>query len=468
MKLNIIFLFLVCILTAACNSQKEVKQGVTLFKNAKILDLELEKTINAHIEVKGSKISRVIELTSANVAENLMPENSYLKIVDLKNKYVLPALVDMHVHSWGNMSPEGNYQLTGAKGTANANLYAGIGGFVDLFSGEDYILDYRNKQFEQDDVEARLFVAGPCFTSTNGHCSQMGTKTRIINTPAEAISQLEALAYKKPDVVKVVYDNKKRKKPLPSIDKATLKAFLVKAKALNIQSIVHISTWQDVRDAAQLGASAITHTPMSAMPEDIPEILLKNNVALIPTLVVQTDWPNYLYQSEVLERPLLHDLTTKDMLSEFPVNIADKPRLKAWLDGHKKNNTYEVMDQAIKSLSESGVKILAGSDAANLTSFQGFSLHRELEHLSEAGISTWKVLKGATIDAQAFLNIDWQVKPGNQAEFVVLNQSPILDIKNTQNIYAMIHKGKLVDRKSLLENVTPSGWAKIKMYLHLQ
>ena len=123
------------------------------------------------------------------------------------------------------------------------------------------------------------------------------------------------------------------------------------------------------------------------------------------------------------------------------------------------------MDQAIKSLSDSGVTILAGSDAANTTSFQGFSLHRELEHLVEAGISTWKVLKGATIDAQSFLNIDWQVKSGNQAEFVVFNQSPILDIKNTQDIYAMIHKGNVVDRKSILKNVTPSGWAKIKMYL---
>jgi len=457
--------FTITMVMMACNSQPSLKQQITLYKNATILDLKAEKEIKAHIEVKGSKISRVI---SAGSSIETILENKDVKIIDLKNKYVLPALIDMHVHSWGNMSPEGNYQLTGAKGTANAHLYAGIGGFVDLFSGEDYIFDYRNKQFNQSDVEARLFAAGPCFTATDGHCSQMGTETRIINTPEQGVSELESLALKKPDVVKVVYDHIKRKDPLPTIDKETLKAFLTKAKQLGIKSIVHIGTWQDVREAAKAGASAITHTPMSKMPSDIPDVLLKNKVVMIPTLVVQTDWPQYLYKSEVLERPLLKALTTSEMLSEFPVNLDNKPRLKAWLDEHKQNNSYEFMDKAIKSLSDSGVMILAGSDAANITSFQGFSLHRELEHLVEAGVSTWKVLKGASIDAQSFLNIDWQIKAGNQAEFVVFNHSPITDIKNTQDIYAMIHKGEVVDRKVLLSNVTPSGLAKIKMYLHLQ
>jgi imidazolonepropionase-like amidohydrolase len=126
------------------------------------------------------------------------------------------------------------------------------------------------------------------------------------------------------------------------------------------------------------------------------------------------------------------------------------------------------MGNAIKQLAAKGVTILVGSDASNLTSFQGFSFHRELELLVKAGVSPWQVLKGASLDAQKFMGLDWQIVVGHQAEFVVFNQSPVPDISRTQSIYTMVHKGQVVNRQALLNNATPTGWAKLKMYLYLQ
>jgi imidazolonepropionase-like amidohydrolase len=126
------------------------------------------------------------------------------------------------------------------------------------------------------------------------------------------------------------------------------------------------------------------------------------------------------------------------------------------------------MRNAIKQLAAKGVTILIGSDASNLTSFEGFSFHRELELLVEVGVSPWWVLKGASRDALQFMGLDWQIAVGHQAEFVVFDQSPVQDIAHTQSIYAMVHKGQVVNRQALLNNVTPTGWAKLKMYLYLQ
>lgn len=451
----------------SASTEQIAPSQTTLYTNATVLDLNSRSQTLSHIEVVAGKITNIYHQIPEDYL-NHSPKRER-KIINLKNGYVIPGMIDMHVHAWGNVSPSGNYQLTGFKGSANANLYAGISGFVDLFSDEDYVLSYRDKQLKQQDVEARLFAAGPCFTATGGHCSEYGTDTRIIDSPEQAIAELVTLAKKNPDVVKVVYHHMDNgKKTRPTIDQPTLAAFLNKAKQLGIKSIVHIGTWDDVRDAAKAGASAVTHTPMTAMPDDIADILLANNVAIIPTLLMPTDWPQYTYDSDLLKRPLLAQLTTEDLLAEYPINLTDEPGIKAYLDKHQDKSSFDLMGQAIKQLADKGVTLLIGSDASNLTSFQGFSFHRELELLVEAGVSPWQVLKGASLDAQAFMGLDWQIAVGHQAEFVVFNQSPIKDILNTQSVHAMIHKGKVVNRQALLNNVTPTGWVKLKMYLYLQ
>ncbi len=459
-------IILTIVLLLGCTTQKPANPTI-LYINAMVLDLNSRGQTLSHIEVASGKITNIYHQIPEGYVEDSPQQNR--KIIDLANRFVLPGMIDMHVHAWGNVSPNGNYQLTGFKGTANANLYAGISGFVDLFSDEDYVLRYRNKQLKQQDIEARLFAAGPCFTATGGHCSEYGTDTRLINTPQQAISELALLAKKNPDVVKVVYDHMDHgENTLPTIDQPTLAAFLQKAKQLGIKSIVHIGTWDDVRDAAKAGANAVTHTPMTAMPDDIASIMLANNVAIIPTLLMPTDWPQYTYDSDLLKRPLLTQLVTKELLAEYPINLSDKPGIKTYLDKHQQNASFEQMGNAIKQLAAKGVTILVGSDASNLTSFQGFSFHRELELLVGAGVSPWQALKGASLDAQQFMGLDWQITVGHQAEFVVFNESPIQDISNTQSIYAMVHKGQVVNREALLNNVTPTGWAKLKMYLYLQ
>lgn len=75
---------------------------------------------------------------------------------------------------------------------------------------------------------------------------------------------------------------------------------------------------------------------------------------------------------------------------------------------------------------------------------QGYSLHRELVLLVEAGLSTWDTLGAATTRAGEFLGRRFGVEPGDVANLVVVDASPIDDIANTQRIEMVVLRGRVV------------------------
>jgi imidazolonepropionase-like amidohydrolase len=102
-------------------------------------------------------------------------------------------------------------------------------------------------------------------------------------------------------------------------------------------------------------------------------------------------------------------------------------------------------------MADAGVMILIGTDAGGGTgTLHGYSMHRELIKLVAAGLSPWQVLAAATTDAGTFLGRHYGVTPGSEASLVVLDASPLDDIRNTQRIAYVIHRGAIVDRAKIL------------------
>ena len=99
----------------------------------------------------------------------------------------------------------------------------------------------------------------------------------------------------------------------------------------------------------------------------------------------------------------------------------------------------------VKIMNEEGVRIIAGTDTPIGYLTPGYSLHKELELLFEAGMTQREVLRSATITPAEFLNIEDQIgtiDEGKLADLVILNSNPLDSISNTQDIYLVISKGK--------------------------
>lgn len=99
-----------------------------------------------------------------------------------------------------------------------------------------------------------------------------------------------------------------------------------------------------------------------------------------------------------------------------------------------------------------GVKILVGTDAFDTMVFPGFSYHDELALLSRAGLTPLEILRAAAYRGPEFLGKTANfgtVADGKLADLVLLSADPLVDIRNTTQIDAVIFDGVVRDRVAL-------------------
>lgn len=427
---------------ANTQSQSFVLNNV-LLPNFKTQQLE-----GVNIAVENGKIANIVPLTTVL---------QHSDVRDGQGKVLMPAMIDMHSHSMGNSSLDrSDYQYIGIRGTANAMLYAGVHGWLDLYSDEKDILSYRDHRYSNRRNEAFVFAAGPCFTVPGGHCD-FGARNRLINSPEQARSELIDLSRSKPNVVKVVYDHNPKK---PTLDLATFKAFIDTANELGLKSVVHIGTWQDLKTASEFGASAVTHLPDEKMPEGMEDLLAKNGTVVIPTVAVMSELV-YMHQASaeklqtsVLELPLTKALVEESLLKDYPVSERH-PRYFNFIKKLEEQQFDSNLQDAVLRLHARGVKVLIGSDAANLAMYQGVGFHRELFHLARFGLSPWQLFQAATLDAYEFLGIDWQIKIGADAHFTLHDPAIFTDVAKSTEVQQVYLYGRLVERDALLDYAKP-------------
>jgi imidazolonepropionase-like amidohydrolase len=367
-------------------------------------------------------------------------------VIDAGGRWMMPALSDMHTHSVGNFIPPGGFQIMGPEGVARAALYAGVARFLDLFSPEEAIFAARASRATATTPGADIFAAGPCLTATKGHCSEYGVPTRIVDSPDDAKRQVNELAAKDPDVVKVVYDHRSYLgRAMPTIDRPTLDAVVATAKAHGLKTVVHVGTWDDVRHAILAGAAAVTHTPEGQPPADIPALMVERGTVHIPTLAVQSDYARVADDPSLLDSPLL-----ASMIGAKAISVYKQPPTGQFAGWVKLQRTSrESNATTVRTLASAGVIMVTGTDGGNPAVFQGYSVHRELRLLVEAGLSPWDALVATTINAGRLLGRKWGMAIGDEGTLLILDGSPLADIRNTERIHTVILRGAKVDRDAI-------------------
>ncbi len=99
-----------------------------------------------------------------------------------------------------------------------------------------------------------------------------------------------------------------------------------------------------------------------------------------------------------------------------------------------------------------GVKLLAGTDNIDTYVFTGASLHDELGMLVDAGLTPLQAIQTATINPARFSNLEsdfGSVEVGKQADLLLLNTNPLLNIQNTTDIYGVMFAGQYFDQEAM-------------------
>jgi hypothetical protein len=135
-------------------------------------------------------------------------------------------------------------------------------------------------------------------------------------------------------------------------------------------------------------------------------------------------------------------------------NLANDPRnaTRTAADNAVDKRLFAKYLEVVGAMHKAGVRIIAGTDTSRPYVFPGFSLHDELALLVEAGLSRADALRAATINPAIYLDAEktaGTVDAGKNADLVLLDANPLDDIAATKRIFAVVLRGRLLDRAGL-------------------
>ncbi|MEI6309469.1 MAG: amidohydrolase family protein [bacterium] len=121
-------------------------------------------------------------------------------------------------------------------------------------------------------------------------------------------------------------------------------------------------------------------------------------------------------------------------------------------DSEELGKLWPKMGAFVKILSDEEVPLLVGTDLSFPGIIPGFSLHEEMALWQDMGVPAATILKSATILPATFMGLDSKigtVEEGKEASLVLLRANPLVDIANAQQIEGVFLRGKYYNRADL-------------------
>jgi imidazolonepropionase-like amidohydrolase len=381
------------------------------------------------------------------VQDAMEPLPDKAKVLELKGKTVMPALMSSHVHlGMTNGTEAGSRQVTEENDLRQLYKFSkyGIGAVLSLGTDLDFIYKIRDNSQRVDSTLPLVLTAGRGFGVPGGAPpAAMGIdQVYRPKNVAEAKKQVAELAAKKPNVIKIWvddFDHSMKKKMEPEI----YRAIIQEAHANKIPVAAHVYYLEDAKLLAQEGVDIFAHSVRDKEVDmELISLMKVHNTAYIPTLALDDAFFVYGEKPSWMRESFFQGALDSGMDQWFNKNYKPKASSRDDLKMAQKN---------AMSLFKSGIVIGLGTDSgANQMRIQGFAEHRELQLLVEAGFTPLEAIRIGTVNNANILGIakDYAGIAANmKANLLVLDADPSEDITNTQKIHAVVINGKLIERR---------------------
>jgi imidazolonepropionase-like amidohydrolase len=368
------------------------------------------------------------------------------RTIDSQGRFLIPGLWDAHAHV--------SYFKASALPVLLAN---GVTSIRDMGGLLDELDRWKAETDREIRPGPRIFRAGPIVNGKAFNQFQIA-----VADAAEARGAVRVLKNANADFVKVH----------AAISRDAYYGLQAECRLLGLSYCGHMPraiTPEEASDAGQLtlehvGAFgdrfAFTGVPVDAIADALARFRQNEAPALFARFAKNKTWftPTLITSKAAIHlgdhRPDPLDRYVSASCKKITEELLTRPAYRTLSSPdsiRRQEREFEQLLPLVKLMKSSGVGLLAGTDFAVSIIYPGFSLHDELELLVMAGLSPMESLLTATANPAQVLGQKklGKIKPDYLADFVLLAENPLQDIRNTRKIQAVVSRGRLLDRTAL-------------------
>ncbi len=361
------------------------------------------------------------------------PESADDLLIDLKNKTVLPGLIDMHVHLELQMSPSrylDKFTMNaadiafGSVQYASATLLAGFTTVRDL-GGSGVNISLRDAINEGKIDGPRIITSGKSLATTGGHADPTngyrndlmgdpGPKEGVVNGVEDAKKAVRQRYKNGADMIKITATGgvlsvaKNGQNPQFTLEEIT--AICETAKDYDMHVAAHAHGDEGMQRAILGGVKTIEHGTL--MSERTMDLMIERDVYYVPTITAGKE-------------------------------VSDKAKIKGFYPEIIVPKALEIGPQiqiTFEKAYKKGVKIAFGTDAGVFP--HGLNA-KEFGYMVEVGMSEMKAIQSATItNAEVLKNNNiGEISVGKFADIIAVDNDPTEDIKTLENVTFVMKNG---------------------------